>query len=303
VGLRDDRSSGVAHDVSDTDVAISSAAPAARAVFTPTTPSGVRVAAVSLAMARHRSPSQVLSLLAIVVGCGSTSPLNADGAAGAGGHAGQPAADGAAGVAGGSQDASGTGGTGGSAGSQDAGGCPAAVPKNGDPCTPGNGIDLCEYPGTDALHVCTTRASCGSTSLTGAFMWFVTPPDPGCGTHPSPCPTSFDALAPGSACPGSLGSQSCDYPEGRCGCVSCSEPNSTAQGMMWACRKWDSGGPGCPAVAPLVNQPCSTPELFCYYSGCDGISAGDDLECFDGVWQPRGIGGSCIIRVCAVTNP
>jgi hypothetical protein len=168
--------------------------------------------------------------------------------------------------------------------------CPATVPVAGDPCTP---ILSCEYGG-DVHHACVTRANCVSAGVGTTFHWELTPPPATCGAHPAPCPAAFASLADGSACPGNS-SLTCDYAIGRCGCLSCSK--GTMTGSVWACRRWDSGGTGCPAVAPLVGDACATPNLTCIYGGC-GISVGDNFRCSGGTWQIAAIGFDCAARIC-----
>jgi hypothetical protein len=174
--------------------------------------------------------------------------------------------------------------------------CPAALPTDGTRCTvPGL---ICDYPGTDSAGVCRAQATC--ELKTPAINWAVTQPASTCGTHPPPCPASFGSIPLGGACPAGASpfQTTCDYAEGRCGCVSCFGDGG-ASATMWSCRAWDAGaGSSCPARAPLAGSACSTPDAFCFYGGCGQISIGDDLECEGGYWQERGISGSCALPSC-----
>jgi hypothetical protein len=119
------------------------------------------------------------------------------------------------------------------------------------------------------------------------------------GDRAAGCPASFTALADGAQCPVAAGT-SCDYVEGRCGCLPCSNGTGTTTQNSWACRAWDTGGTGCPARSPAPGSACTTPQQFCTYGGFCGISVGDDLECVGGVWQRMvSVTGSCALRMCA----
>jgi len=174
--------------------------------------------------------------------------------------------------------------------------CPATLPAAGSNCsTPGL---ICDYPGVDPGGACRPRATC--VLKTPAIGWSVTQPPSTCGTHPSPCPAAFASIPSGGACPaGATPFQTaCDYPEGRCGCVSCFG-DASASGTMWSCRAWDAGaGASCPARAPLAGSACSVPDAFCFYGGCGEISIGSDLQCEGGYWQERGIAGTCAVPSC-----
>jgi hypothetical protein len=175
--------------------------------------------------------------------------------------------------------------------------CPAALPADGTPCPVPSLI--CDYPGVDPAGICRPRATC-ELKTPAPITWTVTQPASTCGTHPSPCPVSFASIPLGGACPmgASPFQTTCDYPEGRCGCVSCFD-DAGANGTMWSCRTWDAGaGSGCPARAPLAGSACGTPDAFCFYGGCGQISIGDDLQCEGGYWQERGIAGTCALPSC-----
>jgi hypothetical protein len=169
--------------------------------------------------------------------------------------------------------------------------CPAAVPTAGDPCQP---ILECEY-GADSHHVCTTVATCASTGSTN-FIWFISPPAAGCGTNAASCPASFTALAAGSPCPGV--SSFCEYPEGLCRCVPCSDEAGLS--TMWGCGTWAPGGTGCPSERPLSGDACDVPNQECSYDGYCGVEIGPNMVCQDGYWQATGLAGSCIIPQCSV---
>ena len=175
--------------------------------------------------------------------------------------------------------------------------CPAALPADGARCSTPNLI--CDYPGVDPAGACRPRATC--ELKTPAINWSVTQPASTCGTHPPPCPSSFASIPLGGACPSGASpfQTTCDYAEGRCGCVSCFGDGG-ASGTMWSCRAWDAGaGSSCPARAPLAGSACSVPDAFCFYGGCGQISVGSDLQCEAGYWQERGIAGTCALPSCA----
>jgi hypothetical protein len=109
------------------------------------------------------------------------------------------------------------------------------------------------------------------------------------------CPSSFTARAEGAPCFSVL--TACDYPEGRCGCLVC-EMNASSFGFAWACRRWDSGGNGCPARAPAEGAPCDGNGLVCRYGAYCSVSVGDDLECKDGLWQSAATREPCGYRAC-----
>lgn len=175
--------------------------------------------------------------------------------------------------------------------------CPPTLPADRSGCSvPGL---ICDYRGLDPAGACRPRATC--EVKTPAITWSVTQPPSTCGTHPSPCPATFASIASGGACPAGASpfQTTCDYAEGRCGCVSCAG-DAGAGGTMWSCRAWDAGADAsCPARAPLVGSACSTPDAFCFYGGCAQISIGGNLQCEGGYWQERGIAGSCALPSCA----
>ncbi len=156
--------------------------------------------------------------------------------------------------------------------------CPVMVPEERSPCT---SIVTCEYGG-DAHHDCTTSATCASDG-SEAPVWHTYSPAAGCGVNSGGCPATFGALKEGSACPGDQ--VLCDYDEGRCGCIGCGASATGPTGSVWSCRKWDSGGDGCPPISPLLGDACQTPDKFCTYNGC-GISVGVSMQCSTGYWRP-----------------
>jgi hypothetical protein len=163
--------------------------------------------------------------------------------------------------------------------------CPATPPVDGARCS---GPFVCEYPGAHPGLHCRTSAVCEGT-------WFVTPASSSCGQVVRPCPATFATVADGDPCPieftgngvdaGFLNG-ACDYDEGRCQCLPC-EKLALDTGHMWSCRRWDSGGPGCPPLSPTPGASCSTPELGCDYDGCGRPQVGYDLKCTDGRWVGR----------------
>jgi hypothetical protein len=196
----------------------------------------------------------------------------------------------------------GAGGTGGTAGIDGSGGasapCPAGLPTEGAPCPRSY---TCRYPGTDPAGVCGPTADCAPDPCGAALHWHISQVSGLCGTHPQPCPNSFAAVSPGTTCPSAqLGSAFCDYPEGRCGCVMCVDPNIAGTLTTWSCRAWNAGTSeaACPGSAPLAGSPCNAPDTICLYSPCGQIPIGDDLQCTDGFWQERSIDGTCVEQLC-----
>lgn len=109
------------------------------------------------------------------------------------------------------------------------------------------------------------------------------------------CPSSFTARPVGTPC---FSIQStCDYPEGRCGCLVC-EMSTSNFGFAWSCRPWDSGGNGCPTRSPAAGDPCEAAGLVCRYDAYCSVSVGDDLECKDGTWQAAAKLDPCGYRSC-----
>jgi hypothetical protein len=116
------------------------------------------------------------------------------------------------------------------------------------------------------------------------------------------CPATYSTLAEGAPCPVPSGT-SCDYAQGRCGCLPCSSASGSSLQSSWSCRAWDTGGTACPARSPAPGTACPTPEQFCTYGGFCGISVGDNLECLNGSWQRMiSAQGSCAIRTCSTVG-
>jgi hypothetical protein len=109
------------------------------------------------------------------------------------------------------------------------------------------------------------------------------------------CPSSFTARAEGASC--FKVTTACDYPEGRCACLLC-EVNADNFGFAWSCRRWDSGGAGCPARSPAPGSACAEAGLECRYAASCSVPVGDDLECRDGAWQAASPRPACGYRMC-----
>ena len=116
------------------------------------------------------------------------------------------------------------------------------------------------------------------------------------------CPASF-GTGEGHACPLSPGT--CDYPEGRCGCLDCVPDGGTGviTSSYWHCRAWTDLPTGCPSPVPATGTACSFDGgLVCNYDPCcTGPSLGPSMQCSGGTWQPDPIlsgGCACAIRRC-----
>jgi hypothetical protein len=180
--------------------------------------------------------------------------------------------------------------------------CPAKPPADGAPCS---GALVCDYPGArPGLH-CRAAASCVGG------RWFVQAASSTCGQVVRPCPATFALLADGDPCPieftgngvdaGFL-SGACDYDEGRCQCVPCQKLTFDT-GHMWSCRRWDSGGPGCPPLSPVPGTACSVPDQLCDYDGCGRINVGYDSKCIDGQWGLHATNNvGCAIPQCSAAT-
>ena len=181
--------------------------------------------------------------------------------------------------------------------------CPTTVPPNGmAPCLleidggSAGFLSSCEYGG-NAYGACTTIAVCG-TGVISLGSWTVTPAPNRCGTNAAACPATY-GLGEGSACPLP---GTCDYPQGRCGCLSCLSDAGTAGGY-WHCRAWDdpSVGASCPAERPLIGTACTVPEgTVCFYDACcGGPSLGPSVQCTGGAWGEYASGEcSCTVAFC-----
>ncbi|HEY2730196.1 MAG TPA: hypothetical protein VGK52_09640 [Polyangia bacterium] len=140
----------------------------------------------------------------------------------------------------------------------------------------------CDYAGSGAPGRCTTIELCDLNIPMDD--WVSIPPADTCGTHPAPCPGAFDSLPEGAACPALKGLLQCDYDEARCGCLGCRSDDG-APGAVWSCRKWASGGDGCPNAPVLGGTACDPPGQLCAYGAFCGVSAGGSFRCTDGYWQ------------------
>jgi hypothetical protein len=168
--------------------------------------------------------------------------------------------------------------------------CPTTIPTDGSPCKPVLG---CDY-GDDPHHICLTHVACVAKSLNAPFNWSVLSPPANCGSNEATCPASFTALARGAPCPGVT--SKCTYPEGQCGCVTCTADG--AMSKMWACREWGPTEAGCPAVPPRTGDACTTTDLECSYGGFCRFSVSPTMVCDSGYWRVGGPLGSCILPVC-----
>jgi hypothetical protein len=171
-------------------------------------------------------------------------------------------------------------------------GCPATVPTDGSPCTPGFAL-ACEY-GKDA-H-CTQTAACASDGSNGSFTWFVTWSDPSCTGNPASCPASFGAVPIGTSCTDTQ--DSCTYGEGRCACVSCAD-GTTYGGGEWECDRWQTPT-NCPEPRPLLGTACSSEGQECDYGPecCAQVNIGPPMICTGGYWAGAELGCECIAGAC-----
>ena len=123
----------------------------------------------------------------------------------------------------------------------------------------------------------------------------------GAEANPAQCPTAF-GLGEGRACPLTQGT--CDYPEGRCACLSCAPDGGIGESSSyWHCRAWTDVPAGCPARAPALGSSCSFDGgLVCDYDQCCGGPAlGPSMQCSGGAWQQDLLlmgGCACVIRRC-----
>jgi hypothetical protein len=168
--------------------------------------------------------------------------------------------------------------------------------------TTGSGGSTTGSGGSTTTGAAGNQGTAGSKTDAGADGAAGATHDAGADRAPT-CPAAFTTLAEGAACPVPDG-VTCDYGEGRCGCLPCSTSTtggaSTIIQGYWSCRAWGSGGQGCPPMSPPVGSACNVPNQFCTYGGFCSISVGDDLECAGGTWQ-RMISalGTCALHMCA----
>ncbi len=228
----------------------------------------------------------MLTLSAIVVACGGATTSGISG----------PGSDG------------GTGGSDGgtaSDGSVSPSGCPESMPAAGTSCDkPGA---TCEYGGQGPLLLCSTLAQC-QTQGGGAGSWTVTPADAKCiatpTQNPSSCPKAFGDVPTGAKCPAgnALGTASCVYPEGMCGCESCYEPSDGSlgnQSQEWKCDPYPMPGDGCPSPRPEIGSACPKEGQSCFYGGgCGTPIPFSAIACQSGAWTPEAVGLDCAILTC-----
>jgi hypothetical protein len=112
---------------------------------------------------------------------------------------------------------------------------------------------------------------------------------------PSKCPASYAAVLVGTSC---LDLVTCDYDEGRCGCLLCQVTPELFLDV-WSCRGWNAAGPGCPPKSRPVGSSCNTSGQTCNYDALCSISVGDNLVCQGGKWQkqPSPL-GTCAVQMC-----
>lgn len=157
-----------------------------------------------------------------------------------------------------------------------AGKCPASQPMDGTACS---GSAECEYTGTQEF--CSRITTCGG----GVF----THVDGTCFPSHPPCPSTKAQVAVGQACTTSL---TCDYPDGRCGCVSPSgPPQIDGGGLSWRCTAPPSG---CPTVPPALGTACSMEGQQCDYGAClfgdrGPYSTPLARQCAGGAWARAGV--------------
>ncbi|HVZ73824.1 MAG TPA: hypothetical protein VHJ20_15700 [Polyangia bacterium] len=176
--------------------------------------------------------------------------------------------------------------------------CPSSIDDLPQTCAPGA---TCEYRAAGAHPTCVRQAVCPPSGRD----WVITEPPSTCGVNPSSCPPVYTSVAPQTTCALTKDGP-CDYAEGRCECLSCMLGAASSVDGSWTCRRWDSGGGGCPSQSPLAGTPCTTPDLFCVYDDrCDDLAVGGDYECLDGVWRPAlttSPPGLCPSRQCPQTR-
>lgn len=167
-------------------------------------------------------------------------------------------------------------------------GCPVAIPSVNQPCNePGL---WCEYADGGPHSLCTTKTHCDVLAKSGNVLgWHVTLPEPGCGVQPIDCPAAYGEPVD-AAC---LSQGMCDYPEGRCGCITCDNYDGSPEQDQWMCRAWSSipaafvdGGaittsPTCTAERARLGTPCSDHTVVCGYDSCNGIPLGPYMTCSD----------------------
>jgi len=159
--------------------------------------------------------------------------------------------------------------------------CPASAPLPGASC---DRVGLtCEYGGEGPYLACSAMATCGNDK-----RWISNGGGAQCTAsqreNEAACPSSYDALAPGAACPTINGA--CVYPEGKCGCASCFSEEAGGPQKGWSCIRWPSPA-GCPQPRPRIGSSCAVDGQKCNYATyCSAVSTGlPDLTCANGLWQ------------------
>lgn len=148
-------------------------------------------------------------------------------------------------------------------------GCPAAMPADGEPCSPA--ALQCEY-GNFAWSDCNAMATCTTKG------WSVAPPPAAiCASNNTMCPSSVAEIQRGAAC--SSAGITCFFAEATC---ACSNKVGTGGEPVWAC---DDPPAGCPVQRPHLGEPCSDATLVCDYSSCGAAVHNIKQQCKDGYWR------------------
>lgn len=166
-----------------------------------------------------------------------------------------------------------TAGGDGGAGADGGSACPATFPADRTACSP-NGLE-CEYAGS--AQFCSRVTSCYGT---------FTHIDGVCGIPPGgACPATKAQVSVGQACTTMV---TCDYADGRCGCVPPAGPVAAdGGGLTWQCTVAPAN---CPTERPLLGTACTTEGRVCDYGACAlGANGGTyntplARRCTGGVW-------------------
>jgi hypothetical protein len=137
--------------------------------------------------------------------------------------------------------------------------CPPVAPAVGGSCS----IESlrCEY-GDSNDPLCNTTYSCDSGQWSlyhdGKTCGFNGTNDPG-------CPAKYADIMNGGSC---TGPGICDYPEGRCQCVThCGGRPPPDASSFWSCVVASAGCPS-PRGGNRLGTSCQTPGLTCDYTAC-----------------------------------